>query len=479
MNSNLRDKVITMRASKYLSLAITREDKYPEVALEKLFKVVARNNPKRTFLFASKVIGKYLAAEPAMLRVIGHLLAGCYQEEVHKMQPVGMKEMMDYIEADEKSDFPIEDVLNHKYKMDKKTLFVGFAETATGLAHSTFTAFEGDCSFIHTTRDQLIAYEANLTFEEVHSHAVEHICHIKQIADLSEMEQIILIDDELTTGNTALNLIKEIHKESKAKDYVVMAILDWRSKSDVEKAQRLEKELDIHIHFISLIRGKIDVSLQAPIEPKKKATSLELPLCREDVHVIESEDKLFEAAADSLYETLHIAIAEGKYYQSLGGDKIARQLHYIPATGRFGLTTAENKIYEKKMREIGAFLAEKRCYEKCLCIGTEEFIYIPCFISSYMGEKIKFESSARSPIILDEEEEYAVFDAITYKRPEDQSVDNYLYNIGHNLYEEVFWFFERDQKEAFKAAVSKEFSKRGIKKVHFVICDGENNEDNE
>ena len=143
------------------------------------------------------------------------------------------------------------------------------------------------------------------------------------------------------------------------------------------------------------------------------------------------------------------------------------------------MTAKANRRYEQRMRQIGRMLADRRSYEKCLCIGTEEFIYIPCFISSCMGENIKFVSSARSPIILNDEEEYAVFDALTYKRPEDKSVINYLYNIGKGIYDEIFWFFERRPGKEFELAMLKAFVQRGIKKVHFVICDGENSEENE
>ena len=104
-------------------------------------------------------------------------------------------------------------------------------------------------------------------------------------------------------------------------------------------------------------------------------------------------------------------------------------------------------------------------------MGNEEFIYIPCMLACYMGEGIQYQSTTRSPIMTSMRQDYPIHTAIAYKKPEDRSILNYLYNIELNLYEEIFWFFEKDVKQSFKDMMQKALGERGVKYLHFVVCD--------
>ncbi|MFQ7118904.1 MAG: phosphoribosyltransferase domain-containing protein [Intestinibacter sp.] len=46
------------------------------------------------------------------------------------------------------------------------------------------------------------------TFLEEHSHATNHNLYYEDLKYLKDKEEIILVDDEITTGNTCINLIK-------------------------------------------------------------------------------------------------------------------------------------------------------------------------------------------------------------------------------------------------------------------------------
>ena len=87
-----------------------------------------------------------------------------------------------------------------------------------------------------------------------------------------------------------------------------------------------------------------------------------------------------------------------------------------------------------------------------------------------MGENVKFECSARSPIITIDEMGYAIKDAICFENPEDRALLSYIYNLEGKHYEEVFWFLERNVCDTFKESICKALEARGIKAVHFVIC---------
>ena len=90
-----------------------------------------------------------------------------------------------------------------------------------------------------------------------------------------------------------------------------------------------------------------------------------------------------------------------------------------------------------------------------------------------MGEGICYQSTTRSPIIALQREDYPLRVALAYRRPEDETVINYIYNIEENMYEEAFWFFERDIQSEFKQMMAEAFWKKGIKKLYFICCDGE------
>ena len=120
-----------------------------------------------------------------------------------------------------------------------------------------FSAFDNQATFIHTTREPIINEEPTFAFEEEHSHATGHECYTKDPLFFKRFSHIVLVDDEITTGNTALNLIEALHEKSGAKAYSVVALLDWRDEKQQEKADTLAKKLGVTIEFISVVQGTI------------------------------------------------------------------------------------------------------------------------------------------------------------------------------------------------------------------------------
>ena len=80
--------------------------------------------------------------------------------------------------------------LAYKAKLPTKTVFIGFAETATGLGHAVFNHFE-DAIYIHTTREEILNMEPSFYFEEEHSHATSHRVYAPEEI-LMEAETIVL-----------------------------------------------------------------------------------------------------------------------------------------------------------------------------------------------------------------------------------------------------------------------------------------------
>ena len=438
----------------YFNLEIKVKESSEDMPLEWLFEVGARNNKKRAFLFISKLLGKHLAVDPMMTRLGGYLLAEAYHKKM-----TGRTLHRDTLQA------CLEDPLHHRavfesivetpYQVDRSTLFIGFAETATGIGHSMFAAFEGNASFIHTTREPIISEAPVFAFEEEHSHATGHECYAADKALFTSCEQIILVDDEITTGNTALNLIRALAHQSIAKKYIVASLLDWRNDAQQQAAKDLEKALGIEIIFVSLIQGEIEVELL------------------QDLAAI-GIGRLAKPLGDEVsaeYEKWALEIEPLVKKTVRSGEGIVSEKAYLTATGRFGLTALENQVATQKLLHLGEQLKALRKYDKTLCIGTEEFIYGPALIAYGMGEGVRYQSTTRSPILTDASESYPIREALTFAKPEDHSISNYIYNLLPNTWEEIFWIFEREVDEVFMMQMTQALKARGVKKIHFISCD--------
>lgn len=444
-------KELCLKSLEYLEVNIKLKDTSKQIPMDKLFEVAIRKNKKRTFLFVSKILGKHLALDPKIPSLGGILLA-------YQFTNMDLEEPITLLCAEKMDEWAYYRLKEKKAKIDKKTLFIGFAETATGLGHSMFSACVGPISYIHTTREKIISEKPSFTFEEVHSHATGHQCFTKDPNYFKAFDEIVLVDDEITTGHTALHLIEALYEHSGNKHYHVVSLLDWRSSYEIEEARALEEKLGITISFVSLIQGQMEAHLLQAIPEER----MQLPKLIED-----------EIAYCEDYQTVSIALDQLMQKTTKADDGVVRQLMYMKANGRFGLTAKDNRKYEGYIKVASDELKALRSYEKCLVIGTEEFIYIPCLLAEGMGEGVWYQSSTRSPIIPQQEEGYPIQTVLAYKRPEDTAVINYLYNIQGSRFDELFWIMERDVKEQFKAKMTQAFKACGIKKVTFVVCDKE------
>ena len=90
-------------------------------------------------------------------------------------------------------------------RSEKPTVVVAFAETATAIG-AVVSGFFHDCFFLTTTRETLPDWAPALSFEERHSHAKQHFLCVRDEDALRRASQVILVDDEFTTGRTAVNL---------------------------------------------------------------------------------------------------------------------------------------------------------------------------------------------------------------------------------------------------------------------------------
>ncbi|WP_235907292.1 phosphoribosyltransferase family protein [Niallia circulans] len=417
-----------------------------ELEVQELFQMAARINKKRSFLFVSKLLGKHIPIKPKLGLWTGFALAARYEElktgVVSASRDVLLKAYYDNIAS-----FRDEPIIA---KEIASPIIIGFAETATALGHSFYKAFS-HAAFFHTTREVVDGMESIISFEEEHSHATSHRCYI-DASMLDTQREVILVDDELTTGNTAINIIRDIQAKYPRTEYTVVSILDWRSKENEAKLKSLEQELGITIRCVSLIKGVFQLEGELNnVSDGQEETGI-------STNIVETEYiSLAEFTKDNLLPFSSRTLLDERNVSP-----------YLKNTGRFGLHSSEIDWVEA----AASFLAQKRIGSQTLSIGTGEFMYIPMKIASLMGDGVYYQSSTRSPIYPHNEHYYGAKTAIHFLNPEDTSIDHYLYNLTEYAYDDIFVFFERKLDEAKLNPLLDKLKGTGARKINIVYAAG-------
>ncbi|HZW83646.1 MAG TPA: phosphoribosyltransferase family protein [Candidatus Deferrimicrobium sp.] len=403
------------------------------LSLQALFAMAARQNPKRSFLFVSKILGKHLPVDPSVSLLGGALLAYLYNNLVNpsdiELEPTIAGAIFDQQKA-----LGLYSALQQQpFVLEQPTLFIGFAETATALGHSMFNCFAKGAHFIQTTRDLDLDQKPQIRFAEEHSHAVAHYCYGLERGSFVGDKTVVLVDDEITTGKTALNIIREIQASFPKQEYVVASLLDWRSDEDKQRFKQLEAELDIKIRTISLLSGKITVT-----------------------------GKLKEEKSPLINTNKEIQKAESKWKQY--------DFPYLGNTGRFGLSCEDKEELENYIIQVAEYLRQGRQGKRILCLGNGEFMYHPMRIASHMGPGVFFQSTTRSPIKPAQNEGYIIQSRLVYPSPDDPAVSNYLYNVPHGHYDELYMFLEREVSKERITPLLKALNTLGVPRCFIVVC---------
>ncbi len=212
-----------------LILSVREEQDWP---LERLLDFAARENPKRSFLFVSKVLGKHLPSDPKEMRAAHHDLG---------------QKILDVMVQDSSLQGP-------------SVLVLSLAETATGLGYGLFQALKGllpgqDFLFWNSSRYREIQ-DQWLSFEESHSHAPNQwMCGLGEAfaQTLPQIQTLILADDEISTGNTFANLLKTMSEHLPALKQVIVASLADFSNLD---SQSWNQKMGLKTDAVALISGQ-------------------------------------------------------------------------------------------------------------------------------------------------------------------------------------------------------------------------------
>jgi hypothetical protein len=434
----------TFKILEGLSVTVSVNENPLQLPMDALFEMAARINKKRSFLFVSTVLGKHIPVDPYLSLLSGAALSLLLYNEINHgkdeqieiLLSLTIKGLTRTLDAR----IAYQSIMDSSLQLPYPLKFIGFAETATALGHSMYNVFDGGCTYIHTTREIILSMTSLINFEEEHSHAVSHYCYALNSELIAGEETIVLVDDEITTGNTALNIIKDIQAKFPRKNYVIASLLDWRTVEDERRYAELEEELGISIKSVSLIKGRIEVDGK-PNLPGDLAINTNL-----------TETNLTEFIyINQLFEHLNHS-------------------SYLKGTGRFGINQLDNVNNDQSITAAAKILIKYRSGGNTLCLGTGEFMYIPMRISAEMGNGLLYHSTTRSPIYSSSEAEYAIKNGISFPSPDDKGLDNFIYNIPRCHYDDLFLFIERDFTPGSLAPMLSAFQSLGFKQINVVIC---------
>jgi hypothetical protein len=193
--------------------------------LDDLCEFACRRNANRSFLFVSKVLGRYRAVKPHSLRNASRRLAS------------------QLLQLD----------------LPGPVVFVGLVEAGVALGHAVFEdaiaqSCRDDFVFLQTTRYRL-EQPVLAEFAEEHSHAPQHFLYRpsadKTARRLAEARSLVLVDDEATSGRTFENLRRVLAPQLPRLSHVRdVTATDWRAASTGEYPS------PPHYEHVSLFRGE-------------------------------------------------------------------------------------------------------------------------------------------------------------------------------------------------------------------------------
>lgn len=422
---------------------------------ETLFEYATRNNLKRRFLFVSSVLGKHLSVKPKNAVLTGRLLSVLHAKANCLMLTDGTQnyqEMLNEIKSSLLTNQISEKAMNIAVDVPEKTSVIAFAETATSLGHLVFDGFDNGYAFYHTTRERF-EYEGNIvSFEEEHSHATSHLVYENPVLRLSDSENIVLVDDEISTGNTILNIIESLKKSYAVKIFNVLTILDLRNSDSIQKFADFEKIHGIKINVISIVKGQIH-----------GIKNLEITLDEIKKHEL-FDDRLYIKETNVVVKKVEIDNFKVSNRNTNG---------FLDGTGRFGINASENKLLRNKIKVASTKLQEY-VSGKTLVLGTEEFMFIPLMLANNLIGDISYKSTTRSPIYPYQSGAYPINSGITFKSLYNPEVKNFVYNLTEETFDTILVVVERYKTLCFDE-LNTQLSKVS-KRVVFVSISNEEND---
>lgn len=332
---------------------------YTENDLVRLAK--RENNNKRSYLVVNRLQGKHIPAVPS--------------KTLNMFEQLAAKVRLQYA--------------------GERLLLIGFAETATAIGAALAVSL--DCKYIQTTREE-IDEVSWFYFSESHSHATEQKL-VKDDIDqaVRTVDRIVFVEDEVTTGNTILGIVRLIRAEYQENiKFGVASLLNGMNGEAVSEYQK--QDIDI----VWLVKTEHDTYDQR-------------------VAGVETDGRYVK----------DVVIEDAAAYQIVSFDQYQNARRLVE--GR-----AYGMACDGLWNQIRDRLA-LRSNQRILVLGTEEFMY-PALYAAWqmeqMGNWVRFHATTRSPIAVSASEDYPLHTRYELKSVYDNERTTYLYDL--DSYDKVF-----------------------------------------
>ncbi|MFD8566199.1 phosphoribosyltransferase [Streptomyces sp. NPDC059639] len=351
-----------------------------------LLGLALRRNPKRAHLLVSNVLGKHVPQRPSVVWRTGHDLG------------VRVRELL----GDEAA---------------RRSVVLGYAETATGLGHSVADGL-ALAPYLHSTRRPVEGVARAGGFEESHSHATSHLLLPENPRLLAGDGPLVLVDDEFSTGNTVLNTIRVLHELHARERYVIVALVDMRSPDDQGRLEAFAREIGARVDLIVSARG----SVRLPDGVLAKGQAL----------VAEHESRAAglprpRRARGEIVRVAGLGWPEG-----------------VPDGGRHGFRPEHRERLEAALPAMAERLAPHlRGRGRVLVLGNEELMYAPLRLATALeaaGADVAYSTTTRSPVLAVDDPGYAIRTRLVFPAhdaPADGPGERYAYNVAGGGFDTV------------------------------------------
>lgn len=369
---------------------------YTEAELVRIAK--RENNTRRKYLVVNRLQGKHIPVSPKealqMFRSLAELIKEAYPSE--------------------------------------RLLMVGFAETATAIGAAV--AIECQAAYMQTTREVIDGVDY-LYFSESHSHATEQKL-VKTDLDkiIGKTDRIIFIEDEVTTGNTILNIVRLIQKTyAKPVSFAVASILNGMN----EEALENYKNLKIPVHYLVKTAHDTYTEIAEQYQADGTCHICTKPQEKEVEQQKEVQQQIEMQQTKEAQQPIEV--------QEISGWINARRLHTADTYKQ-----ACEQLWQEIQQKYGytKYTKETETGRRILVLGTEEFMYPALYVGAKLeeaGYTVRMHATTRSPIAVSKEEKYPLHTRYELASLYDKNRTTFVYDLAE--YEEVLVLTDAQKQE--------------------------------